>query len=86
MIDTLARPCLTEWRCPRCGRVLAFVDLRGGSTLRIKCHFCHSFNALVIDRDLHVSAFSEENAAQSSVDQAGIPRESREIPAEGAGR
>jgi predicted RNA-binding Zn-ribbon protein involved in translation (DUF1610 family) len=31
---------LVRYECPECGRLLAKADLRGGSTLEIKCPKC----------------------------------------------
>ena len=35
---------LKEWRCAKCGRMLAKVRLGAGSQVEIKCHSCNHFS------------------------------------------
>lgn len=43
---------LSIWRCGKCQRILAKVQLATGSKLEIKCRSCNTFNTLSTGEEL----------------------------------
>lgn len=55
MVEEHRRPLpellLQQWRCPKCGRILARLLLSAGSVLEIRCSSCHTVAVVQIRRE-----------------------------------